>query len=604
MEKHFYEVLGWSKEKNGIVKAKQSAFLYKGERECVDIILQDGRKISFTQEHPFLTSTNEWVKAKDLIPGETKLKVGVNYPVIDIEEEIKECKGWNLKVGELLLKTNTHDEYFKTLAFIRILGYLITDGNIHYHPDKNRLSAMIFLGHMLDVHSLLNDLKLFCSIKQSYFKTRNLYYVSIPNSFLRNIIKLDGVLFNKKVTQPGSLPEFLLEDICPRPIIREFLGGLFGGDGHTCSLGLHRGKRDTITSISFSQTKNYAQLASLIKMMKDIRNLLARCGIHKVSIQNPKETTLSKAKQHFEIDKNNYQVNLHLDLSELIPFSEKIGFRYCCHKSQRLEAGVSYRRLRNEVARQHNWLVNRVDELTNFKETKKEFPEKKVGTKKAILQAVEELKEKEGLLHEYAVPSTHDITDHLIKGTEFGKFTANGFPTAEEFFREIGALEWFFHEELLKVTLNEDLINDLQENELVESQKQNVMYGVSRECEAMPTMNLTVVSRIPVGPQPVYDIQVDDVHSFLANGIVAHNCMISHGASRFNKERLYDVSDKYSVYVCKKCGLIASYNDQMNIHLCRNCDNRTDFAYVEIPYACKLLFQELTTMNISPRIIT
>ena len=58
------------------------------------------------------------------------------------------------------------------------------------------------------------------------------------------------------------------------------------------------------------------------------------------------------------------------------------------------------------------------------------------------------------------------------------------------------------------------------------------------------------------------------------------------------------------VHVCKKCGLIASYNDQMNIHLCRNCDNRTDFAYVEIPYACKLLFQELTTMNISPRIIT
>ena len=608
MEKHFYEVLGWSKEKNGIVKAKQSAFLYKGERECVDLILQDGRKISCTPDHPLLTINNEWVKAKDLILGETKVKAGVNYPMIDIEEEIKECKGWNLKVGTLLLTTNTQDEYFKTLAFMRILGYLITDGSISNHPDKNILYSRIYLGHMLDVHSLLNDLKLFCQTKQKKYKTRNLYYVSIPNSFLKNIVQLKGILFNKKVNQPGSLPEFLLEDICPRPIIREFLGGLFGGDGHTCSLGLHRGKRDTITSISFSQTKNYAQLASLKEMMVQIRHLLSKCGIHKVSIQNPKETTLSKAKQHLEIDKNNYQVNLHLDLSELIPFSEKIGFRYCCHKSQRLEAGVSYRRLRNEVARQHNWLVNRVDELTNFKETKKEFPEKKVGTKKAILQAVEELKEKEGLLHEYAVPSTHDITDHLIKGTEFGKFTASGFPTAEEFFREIGALEWFFQEDLnisekaLKENFDEDVLL-LEQEEEEEDQKQDhgIEYGVG---EAMPTMNLTVVSRIPVGPQPVYDIQVDDIHSFLANGIVAHNCMISHGASRFNKERLYDVSDKYSVYVCKKCGLIASYNDQMNIHLCRNCDNRTDFAYVEIPYACKLLFQELTTMNISPRIIT
>ena len=92
MEKHFYEVLGWSKEKNGIVKAKQSAFLYKGERECVNLILQDGRKISCTHDHPLLTINNEWVKAKDLILGETKVKAGVNYPVIDIEEEIKECK--------------------------------------------------------------------------------------------------------------------------------------------------------------------------------------------------------------------------------------------------------------------------------------------------------------------------------------------------------------------------------------------------------------------------------------------------------------------------------------------------------------------------------
>jgi DNA-directed RNA polymerase II subunit RPB2 len=87
-------------------------------------------------------------------------------------------------------------------------------------------------------------------------------------------------------------------------------------------------------------------------------------------------------------------------------------------------------------------------------------------------------------------------------------------------------------------------------------------------------------------------------------GEMERDCMISHGASRFTRERMYDVSDKYSVHVCKKCGLIASYNDTMNIHHCRICDNRVDFAYVEIPYACKLLFQELNTMNIAPRIMT
>jgi DNA-directed RNA polymerase II subunit RPB2 len=87
-------------------------------------------------------------------------------------------------------------------------------------------------------------------------------------------------------------------------------------------------------------------------------------------------------------------------------------------------------------------------------------------------------------------------------------------------------------------------------------------------------------------------------------GEMERDCMISHGAAKFTRGRLYDASDKYQVYVCKKCGLIASYNDQVHIHMCKTCENRTDFAYLEIPYACKLLFQELITMNIAPRVLT
>jgi DNA-directed RNA polymerase II subunit RPB2 len=87
-------------------------------------------------------------------------------------------------------------------------------------------------------------------------------------------------------------------------------------------------------------------------------------------------------------------------------------------------------------------------------------------------------------------------------------------------------------------------------------------------------------------------------------GEMERDCMISHGASRFTKERMYDVSDKYSVHVCKKCGLIAIYNDKKHIHLCKICENKTEFSYVEIPFSCKLLFQELIAMNIVPRIMT
>ena len=95
-------------------------------------------------------------------------------------------------------------------------------------------------------------------------------------------------------------------------------------------------------------------------------------------------------------------------------FKEQIGFRYCYHKSQRLEAGCSYKRLRDTVVEQHNW-ITRVDELTDFKKTKTEFPTRKIRTKAAIQQAVEELEKDKGLIHPYAIPSTHDITDHLIK---------------------------------------------------------------------------------------------------------------------------------------------------------------------------------------------
>ena len=89
-------------------------------------------------------------------------------------------------------------------------------------------------------------------------------------------------------------------------------------------------------------------------------------------------------------------------------------------------------------------------------------------------------------------------------------------------------------------------------------------------------------------------------------GEMERDCMVSHGASRFTQDRMYYSSDKYEVYVCKQCGLISAYNDSASssIHHCKTCDNRTNFALVKIPYACKLIFHELQSMNVVPRIIT
>jgi len=88
--------------------------------------------------------------------------------------------------------------------------------------------------------------------------------------------------------------------------------------------------------------------------------------------------------------------------------------------------------------------------------------------------------------------------------------------------------------------------------------------------------------------------------------------LLAHGVSRFCRERLFDVSDKYSVHVCKKCGMIAQYNDKgfamqkstFTVHRCSICENTTEFAYVEMPYAFKLMAQELQTINCVPRLLT
>ena len=85
-------------------------------------------------------------------------------------------------------------------------------------------------------------------------------------------------------------------------------------------------------------------------------------------------------------------------------------------------------------------------------------------------------------------------------------------------------------------------------------------------------------------------------------GEMERDCMISHGASLFLKERLVDVSDKYRVHICESCGLIAQADLQSQKFTCKLCQNvNYNISQVNIPYACKLLFQELMAMHITPR---
>ncbi|CAI4801566.1 BDN_1c_G0050620.mRNA.1.CDS.1 [Saccharomyces cerevisiae] len=79
-------------------------------------------------------------------------------------------------------------------------------------------------------------------------------------------------------------------------------------------------------------------------------------------------------------------------------------------------------------------------------------------------------------------------------------------------------------------------------------------------------------------------------------GEMERDCVIAYGASQLLLERLMISSDAFEVDVCDKCGLMG-YSGW-----CTTCKSAENIIKMTIPYAAKLLFQELLSMNIAPRL--
>lgn len=80
-------------------------------------------------------------------------------------------------------------------------------------------------------------------------------------------------------------------------------------------------------------------------------------------------------------------------------------------------------------------------------------------------------------------------------------------------------------------------------------------------------------------------------------GEMERDCLIAYGASQLLLERLMLSSDAFEVDVCENCGLMG-YNSW-----CTHCDSSKGVVKMTIPYAAKLLFQELISMNVVPRMV-
>jgi len=106
-------------------------------------------------------------------------------------------------------------------------------------------------------------------------------------------------------------------------------------------------------------------------------------------------------------------------------------------------------------------------------------------------------------------------------------------------------------------------------------------------------------------------------------GEMERDCMFAHGASQSICRLLYDNSDIFNTWICNKCGMICSMVPPIKLpsdesqkrkkkksvykeehYECKTCKNTTNVSKIRIPYAAKLLIQELMTISIKPSLRT
>ena len=509
------DILSWNGE--CLTYEKQVRFLNQGIKECVQLTLENGIKLTCTPDHLLLDKNGDWCETQSLL--NKRIKIGPENTYKNLQQDIKLCNGYKLTVGDITFDTSDQLDYKKSISFCKLIGYLLTDGSIYKSKD-NVYSCDVFLGHPLDVEAIQKDIHLICGKTLKARKTDRVWKIQIPSTIGNEIIKLDGVITGKRVNQRETLPLFILKDNCPLPLIVSFLSGIFGGDGHTISF---NGKK--LGTVSFS--KSNTNINHLNEFMESMQMLLNKCGINTTYI------TCKRSNQ------DNIQGIINLKTNSITTFYRTIGFAYCVSKSQRLFVGQLYYQYREEVYRQREWCVNKIQEYKHH------------SNEKIIDKVYKELDEQETVIHRYSIPDMTNIRwllnpsrNREVKTDTIGSSNNSTFPSVSEFLRSIDGFKYF---------------NKGDGNK-------NTVYGLSRDEIWFNTVNLKVIDIRHVGMKPVYDIEVFNNHSFVANSIIAHNCNVPIFTLYTQGQQIKVYSQVYKKcmydgYVVEKDGYIVKENE-------------------------------------------
>ncbi|HET7701441.1 MAG TPA: aconitase family protein [Candidatus Limnocylindria bacterium] len=473
----------------------------KGVRECVSLVLQDGRTLTCTPEHEVLRADGTWVRADELRPGQDRVVIGLEAP---LDSPSADEQGWRLRSASLDLTMSSPNERLRTLAFARLLGHLLNDGSISVHGQ-----ARINVGQAIDREVVLNDIEMVTGKRPagSRYDERK-WSIALPKELTEAIVALPGVSSGRKMDHEPRLPDFILESRCPTAVVREFLGGAFGADGHAPSLGRYGNEEGdaTIRPPAYSHAVRPEHVAQQRLVMDQIAMLLERCGVD-VAGARVYEYPVRRSASSYPAATDGERIEVRLSLPDGLSFVTKVGYRYCVDKALKASAATVYWRTIDAISEQRLRMLARLSQLHT------EQPALSFAAARRI--ATEELSTRETIVfpHYSTLQGNDRFSRATVPITGFRPIHRDnvGFPSPVDLLSEIGAREWF---------------SEARARDQASYAKR---YAVAKDALDLPTLTLKVIDRRPAGDRPVYDLSVDELHAFVAAGVAVHNCIGNSG---------------------------------------------------------------------------
>lgn len=508
--------------------ARQSELMKKGIRDCVELVLQDGRSLICTPDHRILCADGRWVRAGELELGKDRAVVGLEGP---LDTPGDDEYGYVLHAGNLTFRMDTELGRARTLALARLLGHLLGDGSISIH-GQGRMNV----GQAVDREMVLNDMELLTGLRPAANRyDERKWSIVLPMALTRAVITLPGVQVGRRAIQAPTVPAFVLRNDCPVAIVREFLGGLFGADGHAPAL--HRwgtGEEDsTLEPPAFSQSTIPAHLEQTRVFIREVIGLLRRCGV-KTGSARVYDYPTRKSTTSYAASDGIPRVEVRLELPNGLSFIEHVGFRYCVDKAMRASAAAVYWRTVEGIQMQRLWMAVRLEEL-HQSQPMLSFSQARQSAALSLLQHESGGSLPPVVSPHYALLEGYDRFSRLPKATD-RKFRplhreSCDFPSAVALFRQLGVREWFAP---LRCRVDTERVK---------------RYCVEKEAKTLPTFALQVVDRLPAGKRVVYDLAIDELHAFIAGTIAVHNCIGNSGPLAPDIEKAIRDKDLYAVAV-------------------------------------------------------